>query len=393
MMILSLLDNDFYKFTMMQAVLHLFPAAMVEYRFTCRTVEVDLRPYAAKIQKAIQQLCQLRFSAEELTYLQEIRFFKTDFIDFLRIFQLNPAFVCVEATDKLEIVIRGPWLHTILFEVPILAIVNEVYYQEIAHPNYEEGRQRLANKIKLVKSQLPGDAFLFSEYGTRRRFSFRWQEEVVKILKSELTENLLGTSNVYLAKKFNIRPQGTMGHEFLQAHQALGSRLVDSQKVAFENWAKEYRGDLGIALSDTYGMAAFLQDFDLYFCKLFDGARHDSGDPFVWGEKLIAHYERLGVNPKTKTLVFSDKLDFNLAIALFERFKSRAKPVFGIGTNLTNDLGYPALQNVIKMMVCNGQAVAKITDEPEKASCQDPAYLAYLKRVFSIPIVLEGARF
>lgn len=384
MIIQSLLDNDFYKFTMMQAVLHRFPDAMVEYRFSCRTPNVDLRPYAAAIKNEIQQLCTLAFTQEELTYLKQIRFFKSDFIDFLRIFRLNSAFVSVEENRKLDIIIRGPWLHTILFEVPILAIVNEIYYQNIEKPDYEEGRLRLANKIKLVKSQLPADTFLFSEYGTRRRFSFKWQDEVIRVLRDELSKNLLGTSNVYFAKQLNVRPQGTMAHEFLQAHQALGSRLIDSQKVAFENWAKEYRGDLGIALSDTYGMNAFLRDFDLYFCKLFDGARHDSGDPFAWGEKLIAHYRALGINPKTKVMIFSDKLDFNLALELFEHFKMRSNPVFGIGTNLTNDLGYKPLQNVIKMVECNGQPVAKITDEPEKASCQDLSYLSYLKQVFQV---------
>ncbi|MBI5448382.1 MAG: nicotinate phosphoribosyltransferase [Gammaproteobacteria bacterium] len=369
---------------MMQAVLHHFPGAMVEYGFTCRTPNVDLRPYAEEIKKSIQRLCSLQFTEEELNHLKTFRFFKSDFIDFLRIFHLNADFVSVEVKDKLEIVIRGPWLHTILFEVPILAIVNEVYYRSIEKPDYAEGRLRLANKIKLVKSTLPLSKLYFSEYGTRRRFSFEWQEEVVRVLRDELSEHLLGTSNVYLAKKLNIRPQGTMAHEFLQAHQALGSRLIDSQKMAFENWAKEYRGDLGIALSDTYGMDAFLRDFDLYFCKLFDGARHDSGDPFLWGEKLIAHYEKKGIDSKTKTMIFSDKLDFNLALAIKERFETRSNPVFGIGTNLSNDLGYQPLQNVIKMMQCNGQPVAKITDEPNKASCQDASYLAYLKQVFKV---------
>lgn len=369
---------------MMQAVLHLFPGTMVEYRFICRTPNTDLREYAQAIKDEIHHLCSLRFSQEELNYLKTIRFFKPDFIDFLRIFQLNEAFIHIETNDKFELIIRGPWLHTILFEVPILAIINEIYYQNIESPNYAEGRQRLAQKIKLVKSTLPSAQFRFSEYGTRRRFSFAWQSEVVQILRDELSENLLGTSNVYLAKKWDVRPQGTMAHEFLQAHQALGTRLVDSQKAAFESWAREYRGDLGIALSDTYGMDAFLRDFDLCLGKLFDGARHDSGDPFVWGEKLIQHYEKMGIDPKTKTMVFSDKLDFNLAVELFNRFCARSNPVFGIGTNLTNDLGYQPLQNVIKMMECNGQPVAKITDEPEKASCQDPSYLAYLKQVFRI---------
>lgn len=382
MIIESLLDNDFYKFTMMQVVLHRYPGAMVEYRLTCRTPHIDLRPYAEEIKNEINALCQLRFKEEELAYLKTIRFFKQDFIEFLRIFQLNPAFVSVEVKEQLEIIIRGPWLHTILFEVPILALVNELYYKKFESPDYEEGRLRLETKIQRVKAKLPSLPFHFTEYGTRRRFSLRWQDEVVGELSRELSQHLLGTSNVYLAKKYHLRPQGTMAHEFLQAHQALGSRLVDSQKEAFESWAREYRGDLGIALSDTYGIDAFLRDFDLYFCKLFDGARHDSGDPFSWGEKLINHYKSKGIDPRTKTLIFSDKINLDLAFSLFDVFHKRCHVVFGIGTNLTNDLGYVALQNVIKMVECNGQPVAKITDEPEKASCKDPNYLAYLKRVF-----------
>ena len=380
----SLLDNDFYKFTMMQAVLHQFPGAMVEYRFTCRSKDIDLRPYKDAIIAEIEHLSTLRFTAEELAYLGEIRFFKADFIDFLGIFHLNADYVTVNTNNQLEIIIRGPWLHTILFEVPILALVSEISYQSIAQPNYEEGRVRLAKKIKLVKEQLPSSGFRFSEYGTRRRFSLIWQEEVLRILQKEIPDHILGTSNVYFAKKLHMRPQGTMAHEFIQAHQALGSRLIDSQKSAFESWAREYRGDLGIALSDTYGVDAFLRDFDLYFCKLFDGARHDSGDPFIWGEKVISHYEEMGIDSKTKTLIFSDKLNFNLALKIYEHFQSRCFPIFGIGTNLTNDLGYQPIQNVIKMTECNGQPVAKITDEPDKATCHDLSYLNYLKQVFKI---------
>src|SRR3990167_676208 len=384
MVIHSLLDNDFYKFTMMQAVLHLFPAAMVEYRFILRTPEIDLRPFISVIKENIEHLCTLRLTQDELIYLKTIRFFKSDFIDFLRLFQLNADCIHVSSGNNIEIIIRGPWLHTILFEVPVLAILNEVYYRHIKASDYQEGRKRLTEKIKFVKSQFPKNGFRFSEYGTRRRFSFQWQSEVVGILKEELSEHLLGTSNVYFAKQWNIRPQGTMAHEFIQAHQALGPRLQDSQKAAFENWAKEYRGDLGIALSDPYGVNAFLRDFDLYFCKLFDGARHDSGDPFVWGDKIIHHYKNKGIDPKTKILIFSDKINFNLALQIFNRFQEQTQLVFGIGTNLTNDLGHQSMQNVIKMTECNGQPVAKITDEVEKAFCHDLSYLTYLKSVFKV---------
>jgi len=176
-----------------------------------------------------------------------------------------------------------------------------------------------------------------------------------------------------------------MAHEYLQACQAVGPRLRDSQVFAFNTWAREYRGDLGIALSDVCGMDAFLRDFDLFFCKLFDGARHDSGDPFEWGEKLIAHYQKMRIDPRTKVMVFSDSLNVPLAIKLFEYFRGRSQTAFGIGTNLTNDLGHEALQIVIKMTRCNGQPVAKISDEPSKAIDYDPSYVKYLREVFNVP--------
>lgn len=385
MIIRSLIDNDFYKFTMMQAALHNFPSAMVEYRFRCRTSNIDLRPYSDQIRREIKHLCQLRFTAEELTYLRSFYFFKNDFVDFLRIFSLNEDFIEVVTEPEFDVIIKGPWLHTILFEIPVLAIISEIYFRETQpKPNHKIGRERLAEKIKLIKTDPAFKGLKFSEFGTRRRFSFDWHREVIHTLADALEEHLSGTSNVLFAKECGIKPIGTMGHEYLQACQALGPRLIDSQKFAFEIWAREYRGDLGIALSDTYGIDAFLNDFDRYFCKLFDGVRQDSGDPFIWGEKLLAHYERLRIDAKAKTMVFSDKLDFPLAAQIYQRFKNQSNPVFGIGTNLTNDLGYEPLQLVIKMVGCNDQPVAKISDSPDKTMCRDPGYLAYLKQVFNI---------
>jgi nicotinate phosphoribosyltransferase len=246
------------------------------------------------------------------------------------------------------------------------------------------GRKRLRGKIALIRDDAEMAGVRIADYGTRRRFSRTWQEEVLSVLMEELRENLAGTSNVMYAQKLALTPLGTMAHEYLQACQALGPRLRDSQTYGFETWAREYRGDLGIALSDVYGFDAFLRDFDMYFCKLFDGARHDSGDPIAWGERLIEHYRRNRVDPRTKTMVFSDSLDFPRVVELYKRFKDRAIVAFGVGTNLTNDLGYTPLQIVIKMVRCNGQPVAKLSDSPEKNMCDDPAYLAYLRQVFEI---------
>ena len=394
MIISSLLDTDLYKFTMMQVVLHQFPGAEVEYRFKCRNAGAtgvqDLAPFVTEIREEIRGLCSLRFQDAELAYLKAMRFIKGDFIDFLGIFKLNEKYVTVTAlpSGEIEVSIKGPWLHTILFEIPVLAIINEVYFRNTQkQPNLAEGRKRLETKIGEL--QADGLALLkIADYGTRRRFGKAWHEEVLRTLSTRLGAGLAGqfagTSNVLFAMKLGLTPLGTMAHEYLQACQGLGPRLRDSQVFGFESWAKEYRGDLGIALSDVYGMSAFLRDFDMYFCKLFDGARHDSGDPFDWGERMIAHYVKNRVDPKTKTLIFSDGLTVPRTVELYQQFKGRCQLAFGIGTNLTNDLGYEPLQIVIKMIRCNGQPVAKLSDTPSKNMCDDEKYLAYLRQVFEI---------
>jgi nicotinate phosphoribosyltransferase len=388
MVIQSLLDTDLYKFTMMQVVLHHFPGAQVEYRFRCRTEGVDLRPDLPRIKDEVAKLCTLRFRDDELEYLRSLRFMKSDFVDFLALFHFSERYLHIgpgEKPGEIDITVRGPWLHTIMFEIPLLAIVSEVYFQRTQpHANLEEGRRRLKAKIDQARAVEPELNFRISDYGTRRRFSRDWQEEVLQTFKREIPQHFAGTSNVWFAMRNNLTPLGTMAHEYMQACQALGPRLRDSQTFAFDKWAQEYRGDLGIAVADTYGTDAFLRDFDMYFCKLFDGARHDSGDPFQWGERLIAHYRRNRVDPRTKTLIFSDQLTVPIAIEIARRFHGRALTAFGIGTNLTNDLGYQAINIVIKMTECNGQPVAKVSDSPGKTVSKDPGYLRYLRQVFGL---------
>ena len=401
MIIHSLLDTDLYKFTMMQVVLHHFPGARVEYRFKCRNPGVDLAQFAGQIREEVRGLCSLQFRDAELAYLRSMRFIKSDFVDFLGLFRLNEKYINIipQPSGELEIRIKGPWLHTSLFEIPVLAIVNEVYFRNTQKkPDFEEGRRRLETKLAQLQEAGLGDLKI-ADYGTRRRFSKDWHEEVLRTSAARLgavtsppvqsqpgarLPQLAGTSNVLYAMKLGMIPLGTMAHEYLQACQALGPRLRDSQIFGFESWAREYRGDLGIALSDVYGMSAFLRDFDLYFCKLFDGARHDSGDPFVWGERMLAHYIANRVDPRTKTLIFSDGLTVPRTIELYQQFRGRCQLAFGIGTNLTNDLGYEPLQIVIKMIECNGQPVAKLSDTPSKNMCEDEKYLAYLRQVFEI---------
>jgi len=388
MLIDSLLDTDLYKFTMMQVVLHHFPGAQVEYVFKCRTEGVDLSPDVDEVRARIGDLCKLRFRDEELAYLRGLRFMKSDFVDFLALFQFNQKYIEVTRIPDgpgLDITIRGPWLHTIMFEIPVLAVVSEVYFRRTrARPDFTEGRRRLAEKIGQVRALDADLPFRISDYGTRRRFSRAWHDELIGTFKREIPDRFAGTSNVWLAMRHGVTPLGTMAHEYMQACQALGPRLRDSQIYAFDVWAKEYRGDLGIAVADTYGTDAFLRDFDMYFCKLFDGARHDSGDPFDWGERMIEHYRRNRVDPRTKTLIFSDQLSVPLAIEIARRFHGRALTSFGIGTNLTNDLGYEPINIVVKMTECNGQPVAKVSDAPGKTVSKDPGYLAYLRQVFGL---------
>jgi len=390
MIITSLLDTDLYKFTMMQVVLHQFPGAQVSYKFKCRNAGVNLAQFAGEIRAEIKSLCRLQFNEGELNFLRGLRFIKSDFVDFLGLFKLNEKYITVseQTTGEIDIKIEGPWLHTILFEIPVLAIVNEVYFRNTQKvPNFVVGRERLSEKIKLLQNPQISNLKI-ADYGTRRRFSKAWHEEVLRVLTNGLGTQFAGTSNVFFAMKLGIVPLGTMAHEYLQAAQALGPRLRDSQTFAFESWAHEYRGDLGIALSDVYGFQAFLRDYDMYFCKLFDGARHDSGDPFAWGEGMIAHYKANRVDPLTKTLVFSDGLTIPRTIELYNQFKGRCLLAFGIGTNLTNDLGdapdHVPLQIVIKMTECNGQPVAKLSDTPSKNMCEDVNYLAYLRQVFNL---------
>lgn len=387
----SLLDTDLYKFTMQQTVYHQFANAHeVEFSFKCRTPGVDLVSLMDDINLELDHLCSLMFKPEELEYLGSHRYMKSDYIDFLNLFRLQRKYISITklSDNEIDVVIKGPWLHTILFEVYVLSIINELYFRHNfggnSEANWSIGEQKLDEKIALLKGKANLEEFRFSDFGTRRRFSFEWQNKVIAKLKQELPINFTGTSNVYFAWKHGLTPIGTMAHEYLQACQALGPRLRDSQTFALNTWVQEFRGDLGIALTDVVGIDAFLRDFDLYFCKLFDGVRHDSGDTYEWTDKILAHYKKMRINAKEKSLVYSDGLNFPKAIALFEHYQGQARLFFGIGTNLTNDLGPKALNIVIKMVSCNGSPVAKLSDSEGKVMCKNEAYLTYLKQVFDV---------
>ena len=377
------LDNDLYKFTMQQAVLHNYPDAWVKLRYQCRNPQelsnVDIGMFNSRVIDKIGKFCETRFQTDELHYLSNIDFMKPDYVDFLEDFTFKRRYIDIKnRAQGLSIDIEGPWVQTILFEVPILAIISETF----AEMRTESFRGMMFG-LNQIDEQLPFINYHFADFGTRRRFSKAYHYLVLEKLLKLVPKNLVGTSNVELAKKFGIKPIGTMAHEWLQAHQAL-ARVVDSQKAALDVWAHEYRGDLGIALSDVVGFDAFLNDFDKYFAKLFDGCRHDSGDPYIWGEKLIKHYESLGIDPLTKSAVFSDGLNFDKAADIQNHFENRIKTSFGIGTFLTNNCGFKPLQIVLKMIECNKKPVAKISDSPGKGMCNDISYLTYLKQTFNI---------
>lgn len=393
--ITSLLDNDLYKFTMLQAMLHQFPQTHGVYRFRCRNNSEAVYPLAdirASLEQQLDMLCELRFLDDELDYLRGLRFMRSDFVDYLELFKLKRRFITVSTDSKgrLLIDIEGPMIQAMFFEVFVLAIVNELYFNALSSPSViEEGQRRLDDKVALLhqyakQQNTDKPPFIVADFGTRRRFSKSWQAHVVETLHKAEPKVVSGTSNVYLAKQLGMTPIGTMAHEFMQAFQALDVRLRDSQKAALEAWVHEYRGDLGIALTDVVGMDAFLRDFDLYFAKLFDGLRHDSGDPYVWGDKAIAHYQKLKIDPKTKILTFSDGLTLEKAWELHQYFKERIRTSFGIGTNLTNDMGITPINIVLKLVECNGQPVAKLSDSPGKTMINNDTYLAYLRQVFEV---------
>jgi nicotinate phosphoribosyltransferase len=384
----TLLDTDLYKLTMLQAFYHRseFKGADSEWKFKCRNPEnKNLQRLIPEIRRQFEHLCTLRFRDDEIRYLGTLGYFQPDFLDYLAGARLvmNNLSILPDGED-FGLRLHGPLIQVTLFEIYGLSIINEVYTSAtFPRPDYETGRGRLYRKIELLRNRGNLDGLKIVDFGTRRRFNRLWQEWVLDTLKQEIPEYLAGTSNLHLARELTLAPVGTMAHEWFQAWQA-ATRLEDAQRAALEGWVGEYRGQLGIALTDCYSMEAFCRDFDLSFGNLYDGLRHDSGDPIAWGERSIRLYEELGIEPKTKSLVFSDSLTFGKILELYDHFRGRINTAFGIGTNLTNDLGYEPLNIVIKMVACNGLPVAKISDAPGKSMCEDPDYLENLARLYEI---------
>jgi len=387
MIIQSLLDNDLYKFTMMQAFHHNFPEAQSKHRFILRSKGVNLLPYKKQIEEEIEHMCSLSFKPKELEYLSSLGFMKPDYLDLLEDIKLKTRGMKItEESGNLAITYEGSLVQKILFEVPVMAIISETYLRDKVDIKQEAHKIGYAKiKEKIEKLENAGVPIKFADFGTRRRFSREWHDVVVNLFSNLAPDYFVGTSNVLLAMNHKVKPIGTMAHEWIQAGQALGEvQLKNSQKFMFETWVKEYRGDLGILLTDTIGMEPFLKDFDKYFAKLYDGCRHDSGCPYTWGDKLIEHYKSFNIDPTTKTAVFSDGLNFDKMIEIDKHFHGKINTSYGIGTNVTNDVGVQPLSMVIKLVELNGNAVAKISDEPIKAICEDPEFLSYLKKVYGV---------
>lgn len=378
-MLVSLLDNDLYKFTMMQTIWHRFRDAQVEYTFILRRDHVDLRFLATRLKEEIQSWSSLSWQSGELAFLAEQSYFKKDFLDFLSGYSFNTDLIDIREDDELSITIRGAWVDTILFEIPLLMRISALYHEAtVPGQDFVEARVRLARKIELLQSSPFANDFRFVDFGTRRRYSHAWQQEVLQTLIHALPTQLVGTSNLYFAKTLGLKPVGTMAHEFIQAAQVLGPSLRESQRFAWQVWLDEYGSELSVALTDTLGLQGFLRDFTSPFAEAFRAVRQDSGDPSHWAEIIIAHYESLGIDPKTKSIVFSDGLTMVSALDLFEKFHDKIGVSFGIGTHLMNDTGAEPLSIVIKLSEVNGKPVAKLSDTPEKIFCKDPDFLRRL---------------
>lgn len=383
MIINSLLDTDMYNLYIQQFAFHQFKGTPVKYKFKCRNKtigdELDIDKFVTDINLEVDHFCDLQFLFEDIEYLYGQDVFQDDYLDFLGTYRPNRNHISIKKDGRnVSIIIECPW-EAELFETPVLSTISELYSKKKG--DRIDLIDIALNKIEYLKKYAP-KGFQFTDFGTRRRFSFQTHYSLLMFMNA--TGFLAGTSNALLAKKLGIKAIGTQGHKYYQAHQQLVEHLETFQQEALWNWLKEYDGKLGIALSDTVGFDAFLNDFSPVLAELYDGCRHDSGDPVVWCEKLIDFYIRNTIDPKTKTAIFSDGLTIKKAINLYKQFNNRINVGFGIGTSLTNDAGFEPLQIVIKMIECNGRPVAKLSDSAGKEMCEDEAFLKRLKEKFNI---------
>jgi len=377
----SILDSDLYKFTMMAAVLKHYENTPVQYRFSNRRKEGKFNnAFVYEFESEIDRLCGLKVEDKELDWFSKTCPFLTDqYFEFLRNYRFNKNELRWSVEDgELNLSVNSSWELGILWEVPLMSIISECFFRTCDTEwefNVLEQEKRIRDKAKILTD------VTFADFGTRRRRSYDVQDLVVKTLVN-CAPNFVGTSNVSLAMKHNTKPIGTLAHEWIMATSVLMG-LRHANKFALDAWSEVFNGDLGIALTDTYGSKAFFEDFDGYLARLFDGVRHDSGDPFEFARKAITHYKSLGINPMSKTIVFSDGLTAKLAAEINERFKDVIRCSFGIGTHFTNDFhNSKALNMVIKLWSCEGVPLVKLGDDEGKA-IGDPDAVRVARWVFN----------
>lgn len=368
----SILDSDLYKFSMMHWVLEHYPESEAEYTFNNRSINMTFSKKAVKeIKKQIKLMSKLRLTDSEYDWLKNnLPFLPISYRQYLAAYHFNPNQIIIKLIDgKLDITIKGKWRDTILWEVPLMAIISEVYFKYM-DKDWTMERQSQNALIKAIS--LTDSGCLFADFGTRRRRNFKTQDIVVSEMKK--TSGFVGTSNPYLAMKHNIKSLGTCAHEAIGAVAALES-LNHPNKIFMERWTETYKGRLGTMLPDTYGLTSFLKDFTVEKAKLWEGVRHDSGDPYIFTDRVIEHYKKFGIDPTTKTLIFSDGLDVQTAIKLNNYCKNKIRCSFGIGTNFTSDfmkVSVPTeksspMNMVIKLTKIDNVPVVKLSDSPGKA--------------------------
>lgn len=382
-----LTETDLYKFTQQQFYLHVRPNDRAKWEFKCRSKGVNLAPICKRINEELDWLCTLKFQQFELDWFKKQNYFTHDYVEFLEDFQLKRRHIkCY--TDKknttLFIEAEGSQKNVSPFEIYVLHII-QALWMENEELDWDKAKTNLDNEITKVNAATrAGIKFTISDFSVRRTISSEWEDYMVGRMLA-MCPSFVGTSNVYLAIKHNCTAIGTFAHELDATYQGLSDvTIANAQKQKLTDWANEYDGKLGIALSDNYGFKSFLNDFGLKFAKLFDGCRHDSGDPIRWGEMLIAHYKKLGIDPTTKIACWSDSLDIDKALAIAKHFNGRIKIAFGIGTYLganVCDTKKKPLSMVMKVVEVNGKPATKLSDCSVKQMCHDEGYIEYVKTV------------
>ena len=383
----SLLDNDFYKFTMQCGVVQLFPKTKARYTFINRGKHEFPEGFDKALRAAVDAMADLKLTKDEKAFLvKNCPYLSPLYLDFLEGYRYDPSEVHItQEGNDLKVTVEGHWYRTILWEVPLLSIISELYYQ-LTNATAWTDAQVIANtrEKELLYKEL---GVVFAEFGTRRRHSYHVHDIVMRTLLEGYGSTFIGSSNVHFAMKYKVKPIGTHAHEWFMFHAAEYSYKM-ANALSLEHWVDVYRGDLGVALSDTYTTDVFFKQFDKKFSKLFDGVRHDSGDPIVFAEKTIAHYKKTGIDPLSKYIIFSDGLNPKKVQSITEASKGKIGISFGIGTDLTNDVGLRPMNIVMKLtevLTSDNEWVptVKLSDEPNKHT-GDPKMIALAKGILGI---------